>query len=180
MKKIMTLVLMAFLPCCEKSSPDSEAVTTEVLTAEHELVLSEQFVVEKYTVDLKGWLQSLYKGLGYDKGDTEEEIFLRCDLRVRSPNRSYTVFQSTKNNERFYVQNLGYVVDFQSQEVGTLGVGGISAHFPPSNRMVVLLCPSKGQEFMGVPLGDLKTDSPKPKFTDNIVRFQAREITRKP
>lgn len=134
-------------------------------------MIPEKIVAEEYTEELKSWLSSLYKGLGYNKANTGEEIFLRCDITAKSPSSTYAVYQSTKNKKRFYILELGYVIDFESQKIGTLGVAGISIHCPPSKRMVVLLCPTKDQRFMGVLLGDYKTDSPNPRFTENKVSF---------
>jgi hypothetical protein len=171
MKKILALILVAFLPSCEKPSLGRNASQPEQLTAERELILPDQIISEIYSEDLRNWLKSLYKGLGYDEARTEEEIFLRCDIEAKGPDGSYTIFQSSRNDKRFFILDIGYVIDFESQEIGTLGVGGISIHHPPSKRMVVLLSPTKGEEFMGVLLGDYKTDSSDPIFSANKVTF---------
>ena len=45
-----------------------------------------------------------------------------------------------------------------------MGVEGISRHLTHDKKFAVLIHPSGGQHFLGVPVGDLKTESPEPEF----------------
>ena len=168
MKKALLVIVIACLACCEQSAPKTGAASS---APKYELVLADKISVEDYSQDLRAWLNSLYEGLGYDKSDTEQELFLRSDLNVTGDGDSFPVYQSTENQRRFYVLDLGYVIDFETKKIGTLGVAGISTHYPPSKRVVVLLCPTKGVDIMGVTLGDPKADSMSPTFTENKVAF---------
>jgi len=77
------------------------------------------------------------------------------------------VYQNVDDKAQFLVIPAGgvlqVIIDRKKQQVGTMGVAGISLHPYPDGDMVVCLEPAPGTGILGVPLSDTdKTGAPTP------------------
>ena len=176
---LFILILVIITASCKKQEHVEEAAPLygNAASDSYELIYysldiqSEPEIVD-YTKALKKWVKSLHRGLNTKPDNMSEEIFLKTNLVLTSGSDSLPIYQSILNPKRYLEPNHQLVIDFSTKQIGTLGVGGISLHIPPSKKLAVLIAPYKGMHFMGVLIGDHKTESPAPKFLDQSVTFQ--------
>ncbi len=163
------LAILAFLVLAPSSAVAFER-------NEFELSIPTEYKVESYKQDLKNWVASLINGLGYDPNKVSINLFLRTDIPITVNGNILkgAIYQNKDNQSQFYVSKpKKNIVDFSSEQVGTMGVAGISVHPTPSGRMVVVLAPQKGTNILGVTLDfTVKTQVTKPEFQSNYVAYQ--------
>ncbi len=152
----------------------SQAVAYE--RHQFELSLPDAYEVEEYKDDLKNWVSSLIKGVGYSPEEVLVTIFLKTNVSIVVDGKliSGVVYQNKDNPSQFYVTKpKGAIVDFSSNLVGTMGVAGISSHPTPSGRMVVVLAPDRNTNILGVTLDfTSKVEVREPAFKGKSVSYE--------
>jgi len=119
------------------------------------------------------WRKSLVKNLGHTGN---AHVFMLTDISLFDGGtpRQGCVYQNSVKTSQFLVtpfEDLWQVIiDREIQEIGTMGVAGISLHPHPDGKMVVCLEPTPGSGILGVPLSDTwKTGATLPVFTNTTV-----------
>ncbi len=166
MSKLVTITLFVIMAA-------SNALATGL--QQFDLAVPDTYVTEEYKEDLKNWRLSLLKGVGYDAKKINEAVFLKTDipLKVNGHESIGQIYQNKDIKHQFYILASNTIIDFEAQQVGTMGVSGITNHPTPSRRMVIIIAPSKNINLLGVTLDfTIKVQVKPPVFTGNSVTYE--------
>lgn len=162
---IFVACLVGCLSGCKEPPKPSKEPGTPKLT-QYQLSVSKNFESEPFSKPYANWKKSLLKNLGYSESKISSRDFLITDLILSADGKpsGHRVYVSREDPRLFLIPEIGVLISFDENIVGTMGVEGISRHLTHDKNFAVLIHPSGGRHFLGVPVGNLKTESPEPEF----------------
>ncbi len=162
---IFAICLAGALAGCRQAPEPRKEPESPNLTR-YELSIPKQFETQSFSNPYANWKKSLIKNLGYSESEIITRDFLVTDLilTVDGAPSDQKVYVSRKTPKLYLVPEIHLLISFDEEIVGTMGVAGTSNHLTNDKNFAVLIHPSGSQDFFGVLLGDLKTESPKPEF----------------
>lgn len=153
-----------FVGCDEPPKPIEESESPKQIR--YTLSIPKSFQTESFSRPYAKWKNSLIENLGYSESQIFTRDFLATNLSLSTDGTPshHRVYVSKDNPRLFLIPEIPVLISFDGKIVGTMGVEGISQHHTNDQKFAILIHPSGSSRFFGVPVGDLKTESPEPEF----------------